>query len=117
MCAGGRVVNYLKALLGCARHQILFIGYQARGTPGAALLAKANIGGYLQLDGVDYPIHAEVLQLNGYSAHADQQDLLNFVKGMEQAPGQIRLVHGDENAKESLKALLITNGFDVVIAS
>ncbi|MBY0420438.1 MAG: MBL fold metallo-hydrolase, partial [Pararheinheimera sp.] len=117
MCAGGRVVNYLKALLGSERHQILFIGYQARGTPGAELVAKAKIGGQLQLDGVYYPIRAEVLQLSGYSAHADQQDLLKFVTGMEKAPGQIRLVHGDEDAKYALKQLLLSKGFDTVIAS
>lgn len=117
MCAGGRVVNYLKALLGSQRHQILFIGYQARGTPGAALVAKAKSGGQLQLDGVYYPIHAEILQLHGYSAHADQQDLLSFVEGMAQAPGQIRLVHGDEGAKRALKQLLVSKGFHTVIAS
>lgn len=117
MCAGGRVVNYLKALLGSDRHQILFIGYQARGTPGAELVAKAKTGGQLQLDGVYYQIRAEVLQLSGYSAHADQQDLLNFVTGMEQAPGQIRLVHGDDDAKKALQQLFLTKGFDTIIAS
>ncbi|MBU1619124.1 MAG: MBL fold metallo-hydrolase [Gammaproteobacteria bacterium] len=115
MCAGGRVVNYLKALLASARHQILFIGYQARGTPGAALLTYAKTGGYLQLDGEDYPIHAEVLQLSGYSAHADQQDLLHFVSGMHQAPEQIRLVHGDAEAKLELKKQLEAKGHKVVI--
>jgi len=115
MCAGGRVVNYLKALLSSARHQILFIGYQARGTPGAALLKYAKTGGYLQLDGEDYAIRAEVLQLSGYSAHADQQDLLHFVGQMHKAPEQIRLVHGDSNAKLELKRLLEAKGHNVVI--
>lgn len=115
MCAGGRVVNYLKALLGSQRHQILFIGYQARGTPGAALLKYAKTGGYLQLDGEDYAIRAEVLQLSGYSAHADQQDLLHFVDDMRKAPEQIRLVHGDSDAKLELKRLLEAKGHTVVI--
>jgi metallo-beta-lactamase family protein len=115
MCAGGRVVNYLKALLASARHQILFMGYQARGTPGAALLKYAKTGGYLQLDGEDYPIHAEVIQLSGYSAHADQQDLLHFVSAMRQMPEQIRLVHGDTEAKLELKKQLEARGHKVVI--
>ncbi|MDR7119260.1 MBL fold metallo-hydrolase [Rheinheimera soli] len=115
MCAGGRVVNYLKALLASARHQILFMGYQARGTPGAALIKYAKTGGYLQLDGEDYPIHAEVIQLSGYSAHADQQDLLHFVSGMHQVPEQIRLVHGDTEAKLELKKQLEARGHKVVI--
>jgi metallo-beta-lactamase family protein len=115
MCAGGRVVNYLKALLSSARHQILFIGYQARGTPGAALLQHAKSGGYLELDGETYPIRAEVLQLSGYSAHADQQDLMRFVSQMSKAPTQIRLVHGDTAAKLELKRKLEAKGLNVVI--
>lgn len=115
MCAGGRVVNYLKALLSSARHQILFIGYQARGTPGAAILQQAKSGGYVQLDGEDYPINAEVIQLGGYSAHADQQDLLHFVGQMHNAPEQIRLVHGDTEAKLELKRQLEAKGHNIVI--
>jgi metallo-beta-lactamase family protein len=115
MCAGGRVVNYLKALLNSARHQILFIGYQARGTPGAAILQHAKSGGYVQLDGDEYCINAEVIQLGGYSAHADQQDLLHFVGQMHKAPQQIRLVHGDTEAKLELKRQLEAKGHSVVI--
>lgn len=115
MCAGGRVVNYLKALLSSARHQILFIGYQARGTPGAAILQQAQTGGHVQLDGEDYPIKAEVIQLSGYSAHADQQDLLHFVDQMQAPPKQIRLVHGDSDAKLELKRKLEARGHTVVI--
>jgi metallo-beta-lactamase family protein len=116
MCAGGRVVNYLKALLSSARHQILFIGYQARGTPGAAILQQGSTGGYVELDGQDYSINAEVIQLSGYSAHADQQDLLHFVEQMPSPPEQIRLVHGDMDAKLELKRKLESKGHKVVIA-
>jgi metallo-beta-lactamase family protein len=116
MCAGGRVINYLKALLHSSQHQVLFIGYQARGTPGAAILQNAKTGGYVQLEGEDFPIHAEVIQLSGYSAHADQQDLLHFVDQMHKAPEQIRLVHGDTEAKLELKRKLEAKGHKVVIA-
>lgn len=115
MCAGGRVVNYLKALLNSAHHQILFIGYQARGTPGATILHYAKTGGDVQLDGEDYAIRAQVIQLSGYSAHADQQDLLYFVDHMHKPPGQIRLVHGDTQAKLELKRKLEAKGHTVVI--
>lgn len=115
MCAGGRVVNYLKALLSSSRHQILFIGYQARGTPGAAIVQHAQTRGYVQLEGEDFAVHAEVIQLSGYSAHADQQDLLHFVDQMRSAPKQIRLVHGDTDAKLELKRKLETKGHNVVI--
>ena len=51
MCAGGRVMNYLKAMLHDPRHDVLFVGYQARGTPGHAIQAYGPGGGYVDLDG------------------------------------------------------------------
>ena len=78
MCAGGRIVNYLKALLGDERNDVLFVGYQASRTPGRDILRfhdKPN--GYVMFDGERYPIKAKVKQISGYSAHAGQRDLLN----------------------------------------
>ena len=54
MCAGGRVVNYLKAMLGDPRHDILFVGYQAAGTPGRDIQQYGPRGGYTMLDGRRY---------------------------------------------------------------
>jgi metallo-beta-lactamase family protein len=102
MCAGGRVVNYLKALLGDPRHDILFVGYQARGTPGHDIQRYGPRGGYVILDGKRVDIRAQVHSLSGYSAHADQQDLLDFVTGIPQPPREIRLVHGERTAKQTL---------------
>jgi len=51
MCAGGRVMGYLKAMLHDPRHDVLFVGYQARGTPGHAIQAYGPGGGYVDLDG------------------------------------------------------------------
>ncbi|AWY01074.1 MBL fold hydrolase [Marinomonas primoryensis] len=107
MCAGGRIVNYLKALLGDERNDVLFVGYQAAGTPGRDILRfhdKPN--GYVMFDGERYPIKAKVQQISGYSAHAGQQDLLNFIKRMRVKPGKIHLVHGDDGAKQTLKGLI-----------
>ena len=107
MCAGGRMVNYLKALLGDARNDVLFVGYQAAGTPGRDILRyhdKAN--GYVMFDGVKYAIKAQVKQISGYSAHAGQKDLLNFIKRMRVRPQKVHIVHGDEQAKATLKGLL-----------
>ncbi len=102
LCAGGRVVNYLKALLGDPRHDILFVGYQARGTPGRDIQRYGRRSGYVVLDGERYDIRAQEHSLSGYSAHADQQDLLDFVTGIPQPPREIRLVHGDAGAKQAL---------------
>jgi len=106
MCTGGRVVNYLKALLGDARNDILFVGYQAAGTPGRDILAYGPTGGWVELDGQRYDIRARVHRLSGYSAHAGQADLVNFVEGINPAPKEIRVVHGDAPAKSELRALL-----------
>ncbi len=106
MCSGGRIVNYLKALLGDARTDVLFVGYQALGTPGRDIQRYGPEGGYVELDGQRYDIRAGVHTLPGYSAHADQKDLVNFVRRMRRRPRQIRLVHGDHQAKMSLKKSL-----------
>jgi len=106
MCTGGRVVNYLKALIEDERHDILFVGYQAEGTPGRDILEYGPRGGYVALDGQRYTIRAGVEVISGYSAHADQNDLLNFVKRMRVKPHEIRLVHGDAVAKRVLQEKL-----------
>ncbi len=106
MCAGGRIVNYLKALLGDERTDVLFVGYQAAGTPGRAIQVYGPRKGYVELDGERVEIRAGVHTLGGYSAHADRDDLLAFVRGMATPPTEIRLVHGDEPAKEALRQAL-----------
>jgi len=106
MCSGGRIVNYLAAMLGDARHDVLFVGYQAAGTAGQAIQKYGPKGGYVDLDGERITIRAAVHTLGGYSAHADQKDLLNFVARMRRKPSQIRLVHGDADAKEVLRGVL-----------
>lgn len=106
MCAGGRVVDYLKALVEDERTDILFAGYQAAGTPGRALQEYGPNHGYVELDGRRYDVKAGVHKLSGYSAHADRDSLLRFVKGMRTKPGEIRLVHGDAGAKKSLQQSL-----------
>ncbi|NMT65238.1 MBL fold metallo-hydrolase RNA specificity domain-containing protein [Marinobacter orientalis] len=104
MCAGGRVVNYLKAMLADRRNDVLFVGYQAKGTPGRDILTYGPRGGWVELDGERYDIRARVHQVGGYSAHAGQSDLVRFVSGIEPRPSEIRIVHGDASAKESLKS-------------
>jgi metallo-beta-lactamase family protein len=104
MCAGGRIVNYLKALIEDARTDVLFIGYQAAGTPGRVIQQYGSRkDAYVDLDRKRYDINAGIHTISGYSAHADQKDLLNFVKRMRHKPEQIRIVHGDDTAKKRLR--------------
>jgi len=112
MCAGGRVVNYLKALLSDPRHDVLFVGYQAPGTPGRAIQdygparPERKQPGWVELDGQRFEIHAQVRTIAGYSAHADQANLLDFVAGMATAPKRIRMVHGERSARQALAEAL-----------
>lgn len=111
MCTAGRIVNYLKALIGDPRTDIVFIGYQAKGTPGALIRQNAPRGGSVVLDGLRCDIRAQVHTLSGYSAHADRKDLVNFVKRMRRMPAEIRLVHGDSGAKRGLAEALADLGY------
>jgi metallo-beta-lactamase family protein len=131
MAAGGRIVNYLKAMLEDPRHNVLFVGYQVSGTPGYDILKSAPYRwpagsnsppagapcegrqdpteiefSYVVLDGRQYSIRAGVEMVGGYSAHADQQNLVSFVRGMRRWPKQIRIIHGSNEAREGLKRAL-----------
>ncbi|MCK0107327.1 MBL fold metallo-hydrolase [Marinobacter sp. S0848L] len=106
MCAGGRVVNYLKAMLGDERNDVLFVGYQAAGTPGRDILTYGPKDGWVELDDERYDIRAKVHQVSGYSAHAGQEDLLRFIEGIPLPPKEIRIVHGDSHAKQEFDTIL-----------
>ncbi len=110
MCNGGRIVNYLKALLADSRTDVLYVGYQAEGTPGRDIQTYGPKGGFVVLDGQRYSIAAKVHTLPGYSAHADQRNLVNFVKRMRHKPEKIYLVHGDAGAKAALREQLMGLG-------
>ena len=117
MCSGGRIVDYLKAMLGDPRHDVLFCGYQAAGTPGRDIQTYGPRGGWVELDGRRFDIRAGVHTLGGYSAHADQKNLLDFIGRMKTKPRQVRLIHGDDEAKQVLAALLRQRhpGVEVVV--
>lgn len=115
MCTGGRIVNYLKALIGDERTDILFVGYQAKGTPGRDIQAFGPEHGYVVLDGKRFDINAGVHIISGYSAHADQRNLVNFVKRMRHKPKEVYLVHGDSGAKGVLKGKLQELSADIQV--
>lgn len=108
MCSGGRIVNYLKALLGDRRHEVMFVGYQARGTPGAVIqaLEGSNGVGQVDLDGERHEVKAKVTTLRGYSGHADQAGLVAFATGLSAKSEEVVLVHGEAQAKNQLARVL-----------
>jgi len=104
MCTGGRMLNYLKALLPDPRTDVLFVGYQAAGTPGRDIQRYGPGGGYVDLDHERVWIKAGIYTLGGYSAHADQQELLDFIDATETPVKRIRLIHGEHDARAALAA-------------
>jgi len=114
MCSGGRIVNYLKAMLGDKRHNVLFVGYQAKGTPGHQIQAYGPKGGYVDLGGERCDIRAGITSIGGYSAHADQKGLVGFVTGMRDWPTEIRVVHGRRERSERCPLSSATNSSNSV---
>jgi len=72
MCSGGRIVNYLKAMLGDKRHNVLFVGYQAKGTPGHAIQTYGPKGGYVDLDGERIDIRAGITSIGGCACRSER---------------------------------------------
>ena len=103
MCQGGRIVNYLKSQLTQADADILFVGYQAEGTLGQKIQQYGPRNGYVIIDDQKIWIKANIENLSGYSAHADQRNLINFIARMRKKPKEIRLIHGSSKAKQTLK--------------
>jgi metallo-beta-lactamase family protein len=115
MCTGGRIVAHLKKGLSDSRNDVLFVGYQGRGTPGRAIMRHGNKpGGYVCLDGEKVSINAGVHSLPGYSAHADQQELVDWVGSISGRPNRIKLVHGEDEPRKKLARQLALKGYDVM---
>ncbi len=106
MCTGGRMMNYIEAMIEDPRTDILFVGYQAGGTTGHVIQKYGPRHGYVDLPGGRRDIRARVHTISGYSAHADQKNLVNFVTRMRFQPTDICLVHGNPQAKSALAAKL-----------
>lgn len=116
MCAGGRIMNYLQALLPDPRTDVIMVGYQAKGTLGRKLLGQPK---RVDINDREVEVKATVHSMSGYSAHADQDDLMKFVTNIEQGPKQIRIVHGDVTAQEALakKLTLVKPDCEIIIAA
>jgi metallo-beta-lactamase family protein len=102
MATGGRVLHHLGALGGDERNVILFAGFQAAGTRGAALVSGAE---EIKLHGQYFKIHAKVKNLGSFSAHADYEETLSWLatRPKEQELKRIFLNHGEPNASDALR--------------
>jgi metallo-beta-lactamase family protein len=107
MCEGGRILHHLANTIGDPRNTILIVGFQAEGTLGKKLVDQET---RVKIYGEEYQRRAPVVVLNGFSAHADRNDLLGFVSGMKRKPGRIFVVHGNEEQSQALEEGLVELG-------
>lgn len=104
MLAGGRVLHHLAAYGTDRANAIVLTGFQAGGTRGAALLRGTRT---LRIFGRDVPIRAEVLNLASMSAHADADDLIEWMRAAPAAPEAVYVTHGEPTAADTLRARII----------
>ncbi len=91
MCQGGRIMNYLSALLPDKRTDVILAGYQAHGTLGRELQQGEK---QVSIDNKLVEVNAQIHGMSGYSAHADKEDLNRFITGISVPPKEVHLIHG-----------------------
>ena len=120
MLTGGRVVGHLRNLIGDPDATLLFVGYQGEGTLGAHLQAGVKV---VKLDGQARDVKCRIRSISGFSAHADESELLawlaNFARGKQPGaagfPRRVFLVHGDPEAQIAIEPKVRALGFDTHI--
>ncbi|HEX2734571.1 MAG TPA: MBL fold metallo-hydrolase [Polyangiaceae bacterium] len=110
MCEGGRVLHHLKAVVEDPKSTILIVGFQAEHTLGRRLVERRS---RIKVFGVERERNADVVVLNGFSAHADRNDLLAYAKAArDKGPlRHVALVHGEPKAQRALSDALQAAGF------
>jgi metallo-beta-lactamase family protein len=113
MCEAGRVLHHLKAGIESEKNTVMLVGFQAQHTLGRRIVERRK---RVKIFGVERDLRAEVVVMNGFSAHADQDDLVSFAKGCRDQ-GELRkvmLVHGESGALGALRSKLGEASFDDV---
>ena len=100
MATGGRVIHHLKAFAPDAKNTILFVGFQATGTRGAAMLDGVES---IKIHGEYVPVRAKVEYVPNLSAHADYMEMINWLKGFEAPPKKTFLTHGEPVAADAMR--------------
>lgn len=100
MASGGRVVHHIKAFAGNPRNTILFVGFQAAGTRGAAMVNGAS---EVKIHGEYIPIKARIASMTSLSAHADYVEILQWLKQFKQAPKLTFVTHGEPVAADAMR--------------
>ncbi len=113
MVTGGRILHHLQNRLPHKENTVLFIGYQAEGTRGRAILDGSE---YIKIHGRQVPVKAKIEMITGFSAHADYNEILAWLMAFNHPPEKTFLVHGEPQAAVSLAEKIRQHfGWDVVI--
>ena len=104
MCEVGRIKHHLKHNLWNPNSTILFVGYQAPGTLGYSIVNGAKT---VKIFGEEIAVNARIEYIEGYSGHADQEWLMNFIYSFITKPKHIFLVHGEEESQDVLEKKII----------
>lgn len=114
MCEAGRIVHHLKNNIGDPKNTILTIGYMAKNTLGRRIVEKHE---KVKIFGEELKLKARVEVMNSFSAHADRNDLLEYVRPLKGSVKKIFIVHGEEDQSKELFDLLIEEGLPAYIPS
>ncbi|RKD31212.1 MBL fold metallo-hydrolase RNA specificity domain-containing protein [Thermohalobacter berrensis] len=109
MCTAGRVRHHLKHNLWDEKNSVVFVGYQAEGTLGRILKDGAK---KVKLLGERIAVKAKIYDIEGFSAHADRDELIRWLNGFKSMPNKIFIVHGEEDSAEEF-ADLVSERFNV----
>ena len=112
MITGGRIVQHVKALIADPAMTLLFVGYQGDGTLGAQLQQGAK---QVRIDGQDLDVHCQVRSISGFSAHADEPELLGWLGNFTTKPRTTFIVHGDPDAQAAFEPKVRALGFATAV--
>lgn len=112
MCNGGRIRHHLKHNLWRKQSHVIFVGYQAMGTPGRALVDGAN---YFKIGGEEVIVRAAIHTMGGFSAHASRTQLVEWLGHFQGTKPRLFLVHGEDGAKQTLAEEVSRHGWHAEI--
>jgi len=113
MCTGGRIKHHLVNNITRPGNTIMFVGYQAVGTLGRQIV---NGEKEVRILGQDYPVNARIARINGFSAHADKEELFEWLSGLKKPPRKLFVVHGEsESANKFGDYIRKKTGWEVAV--
>ncbi|MFC1915146.1 MBL fold metallo-hydrolase RNA specificity domain-containing protein [Chloroflexota bacterium] len=97
MCTGGRIKHHLVNNISRRKSTIIFVGYQATGTLGRQIIDGAK---KVRILGQQYPVRARIIQIHGFSSHADRDELLRWLSGLKKPPKHLFVTHGESGTAQ-----------------